>query len=59
MCEALTFLLVNIYIIFGSKLYRQMVGIPTGTNCALLVADLFFFFFCFVFVFFLSVMRET
>ena len=35
-CEALTFLLDNIYIRFGSKLYRQIVGIPMGTNCALL-----------------------
>ena len=28
---------------FGTKLYRQIVGIPMGTNCALLVADLFLF----------------
>ena len=42
-CEALTFLLDNIYIRFGSKLYRQIVGIPMGTNCATLVADLFLF----------------
>ena len=41
MCEALTFLLDNIYIRFGSKLYRQIVGIPMGTICAPLVADLF------------------
>ena len=47
-CEALTFLLDNIHIKFSSKLYRQIVGIPIGTNCAPLVADLF----C-------SVMRET
>ena len=26
---------------FGSNLYRRIVGIPMGTNCALLVADLF------------------
>ena len=43
MCEALTFLLDNIYIRFGSKLYRQIVGIPMGTNCAPLIADLFLF----------------
>ena len=43
MCEALNFLLDNIYIRFGSKLYRQIVGIPMGTNCAPLVADLFLF----------------
>ena len=46
MCEALTYLSDNIK--FGSKLYRQIVGIPMGTNCAPLVVDLFF-----------SVMRET
>ena len=43
MCETLTFLLDNIYIRFGTKLYRQIVGIPMGTNCASLVADLFLF----------------
>ena len=42
-CEALIYLLDNIYIRFGTKLYRQIVGIPMGTNCALLVADLFLF----------------
>ena len=47
-CDALHYLLDNIFIRFGSKLYRQIVGIPMGTNCASLVADLF----CFV-------MRET
>ena len=43
MCEALTFLLDNINVRFGSKLYRQIVGIPMGTDCVLLVADLFLF----------------
>ena len=42
-CEALTFLLDNIFIRFGPKLYRQIVGIPMGINCAPLVADLFLF----------------
>ena len=32
-----------IFIRFGTKLYRQVVGIPMGTNCAPLVADLFLF----------------
>ena len=32
----------TIYIRFGTKLYRQIVGIPMGTNCAPLVADLFY-----------------
>ena len=42
-CEALTVLLDNSYIRLGSKLYRKIVGIPMGTNCAPLVADLFSF----------------
>ena len=43
MCDALHYLLDNIFIRFGLKLYRPIVGIPTGTNCAPLVADLFLF----------------
>ena len=42
-CDALTFLLDNIIIRFGTKLYRQVVGIPMGTHCVPLVADLFCF----------------
>ena len=42
-CEALAFLLDNIYIRFGSGLYGRVVGVPVGTNCAPLVADLFLF----------------
>ena len=34
MCDALHYLLDNTLIRFGSKLYRQIVGIPMGTNCA-------------------------
>ena len=37
------YLLDNKFIRLGSKLYRQIVGIPMGTNCAPLVADLFLF----------------
>ena len=36
-------LLDNINIRFGTKLYSQIVGIPMGTNCAPLVADLFLY----------------
>ena len=32
LCDSLTFLLDNIFIRFGIKLYRQVVGIPMGTN---------------------------
>ena len=42
-CEALVYLLDNISIRFGIKLYRQIIGIPMSTNCAPLVADLFLF----------------
>ena len=42
-CEDLIYFLDNIYIRFSTKLYRQIVGIPMGTNCASLVADLFLF----------------
>ena len=31
-CEALIYLLDNIYIRFGTKLYRQILGIPMGTS---------------------------
>ena len=41
--DALSYLLDNIYIRFGNILYRPIVGIPMGTNCAPLVADLFLF----------------
>ena len=34
MTDALIYLLDNINIRFGSKLYRQNVGTPMGTNCA-------------------------
>ena len=39
-CDALHYIFDNIFIRFGSTLYRQIVGIPIGTNCAPLVADL-------------------
>ena len=42
-CDALTFLMDNLFIRFCTKLYRQVVGIPMGTNCAPLDANLFLF----------------
>ena len=41
--EAPILLRGNIYIRFATKLFRQNVGIPMGTNRASLVADLFLF----------------
>ena len=43
MSDALHYLLDNIFIRYGSKLYRLVVGIPMVNNCAPLVADLFVF----------------
>ena len=39
--EAFTFLMENIYVQFDDMVYQQIVGIPMGTNCAPLIADLF------------------
>ena len=33
----------NINVTFGGQLFRQMIGIPVGTNCAPLLADLFLY----------------
>ena len=33
-CKMIEFLVDNIYVRFGGQLFRQMVGIPMGTNCA-------------------------
>ena len=37
------FLVDNLYVRFRGQLFRQMVGISMGTNCALLLADLFLY----------------
>ena len=39
----LEFLIDNIFVKFGGRLYQQNVGIPMGTNCAPLLADLFLY----------------
>ena len=33
----------NIFVQFGGCLFRQVIGIPMGTNCAPLLADLFLY----------------
>ena len=45
MCEVLTYILDNIFIMLGTRLYRQTVGIQVGTTCAPLIAD--FLLFCY------------
>ena len=39
----LDFLIDNIYVEFGGQIFQQVVGIPMGTNCAPLLADLFLY----------------
>ena len=56
-CEALVYILDNIFIRFGTQVYRQIIGIPTGTHCAPLVADLFLF--CYERDFMKSLSREN
>jgi hypothetical protein len=50
----LEFLIDNIFVSFGGTLFQQAVGIPMGTNCAPLLADLFLYLFlgvaCFTFL---------
>ena len=41
LCLAVDFLINNIYVRFGSSVFRQVIGIPMGTNSAPLLADLF------------------
>ena len=51
-CDALVYLLDNIIIRFGTKLYRQTIGIPMGTNCAPLVADIYIYIYIYIYIFF-------
>jgi hypothetical protein len=39
----LEFLIDNIFVIFGGRVFQQTVGIPMGTNCAPLLANLFIY----------------
>ena len=39
----LEFLIDNIFVVFGGRVFQQTVGIPMGTNCAPLLADLFLY----------------
>ena len=41
-CKMTEFLIDNIFVQFGRRLFRQVIGIPMGTNCASLLADLSF-----------------
>ena len=56
-CDALVYLLDTIFIRFGTKHFRQTIGIPMGTKCAHLVAHLFLF--CYERDFMKSLLREN
>ena len=42
-CKMIEFLINNIFVQFGGHLFRQVIGIPMGKNCAPLLADLFLY----------------
>ena len=42
-CKMIEFLIDNIFVQFGWRLFHQVIGIPMGTNCAPLLADLFLY----------------
>jgi len=39
----LEYLIDNIFVMFGGRVFQQTVGIPMGTNCAPLLGDLFLY----------------
>ena len=39
-CKMIEFLIDNIFVQFGGRLFHQAIGIPMGTNCAPLLTDL-------------------
>ena len=41
--KMLEILIDNIYVIFEGQVFQQSVGIPMGTHCAPLLADLFLY----------------
>ena len=42
-CRMVEFLIDNIFVKFGGCLFRQVIGLPMGTNCAPLLTDLFLY----------------
>ena len=42
-CNMIDFLADNIFVKFGGCLFRQVIGIPMGTNCAPLLTGLFLY----------------
>ena len=42
--ELFKFLIDNIYIRYGDNVFKQIVGIPMGTNCSPILANLYLFY---------------
>ena len=42
-CKMIEFLIDNMFVQFGGRLFHQIIGIPVGTNCAPLLADPFLY----------------
>ena len=45
-CKTIEFLIDNIFVQFRGCLFRQVIGIPMGTNCAPSLSDLLFLYSC-------------
>ena len=41
--KMLEFLVDNIFVVFAGNVFQQIIGIPMGTNCAPLLADIFLY----------------
>ena len=41
--KVLEYLIDNIFVEFGGRIFQQTIGIPMGTNCALLLVNLFLY----------------
>ena len=42
-CKMIEFVIDNIFVQFGGRFFRQVIGIPMETNCAPLLADIFLY----------------
>ena len=42
-CKMIEFLIDDIFVQFGGCLFSQVIGVPMGTNCVPLLADLFLY----------------
>ena len=42
-CEMIEFLIDNVFVQFGGRIFHQVTGVPMGKNCAPSLADLFLY----------------